>query len=190
MKVRGLSVAVLFAMPAVLLITTAVATAGSATSTSATGETAPAPLVGTWRRRTTCTELVAVLTAAGIPRSRVLEAVAGNGFVPGVTSPDQIADPAKPCVGAVPRVHSHFFTRGGAFGSLDWNGDPVDDGRYRIVRPGTFVIFKEFPKVTFHYRIQGKTIRFTPVVAKGCASFRCAWAVSVAYPGKTWQRVR
>ena len=87
-------------------------------------------------------------------------------------------------------MHSHFFTKSGAFGSLDWNGEQVDDGTYRIVRPGTVVIFKEFPKVTFRYRIQGNAIRFTPVVPKGCSSFRCVWAVTVAYPGKSWQRVR
>jgi hypothetical protein len=29
------------------------------------------------------------------------------------------------------------------------------------------VIFKEFPKVTFHYRITGKTVTFAPVIANG-----------------------
>jgi hypothetical protein len=28
------------------------------------------------------------------------------------------------------------------------------------------------------------------VIAKGCSTFRCAWAISMAYPGKTWRRVR
>jgi hypothetical protein len=120
----------------------------------------------------------------------VLEMVAGNGFIPGVTAPGQIADPTNPCKGAVPRRHSHFFTKNREFGSLDWRGRQVDDGTYRLVRGQTIVIYKEFPKVTFHFRIRGKTITFAPVIPKGCTSFRCAWAISVAYPGKTWQRVR
>ena len=122
-------------------------------------------------------------------KKRVLEAIAGNGFIPGVTSPDQIADPASPCKGAVPRKHSHFFTKKREFGSLDWRGQPVDDGTYRLVGKGTIVIFKEFPKVTFHYRIRGKTLTLAPVIPKGCSTFRCAWAISVAYPGRSWQRV-
>jgi hypothetical protein len=149
-----------------------------------------APLVGTWRRTTTCAELVSALTKAGFPQAMVLDGVAGNGFLPGTTSGGQIADPTTPCAGAVPRKHSHFFKKGGAFGSLDWNGQQVDDGTYRITRPGTVVIFKEFPKVTFRYAIRGRSIEFTPVVPKGCTAFRCMWAIAVAYPGKTWQRVR
>jgi hypothetical protein len=138
---------------------------------------------------TTCTELVTALTQAGLKKF-VLESVAGNSFIPGVTSPDQIANPARPCKGAVSRKHSHFFTKDRKFGSLDWRGETVDDGTYRLVNNRTFVIFKEFPKVTFHFRIRGNTITFAPVIARGCATFRCAWAISMAYPGKSWQRVR
>lgn len=174
------------------MLVTGSAAAGTSSPGRATAasQSAQPPLVGTWRRTTTCDELVAALTNAGIPKSRILEGVAGNGFIPGVMTPDQIADPATPCTGAVPRVHSHFFRKNGAFGSLDWNGETVDDGTYRIVRPGTVVIFKEFPKVTFRYRIRGKMIAFTPLVPQGCSSFRCAWAISVAYPGKSWRLVR
>ena len=75
------------------------------------------------------------------------------------------------------------------FGSLDWRGQPVDDGTYRLIGTRTVVISKEFPKVTFHYRIRGRTITFAPVIPKGCSTFRCAWAISMAYPGKTWLRV-
>jgi hypothetical protein len=84
----------------------------------------------------------------------------------------------------------HFFTKDRRFGSLDWRGDPVDDGTYRLVNNRTLVIFNEFPKVTFHYRIRGKTITFAPVIPKGCSTFRCAWAISMAYPGESWQRAR
>ena len=151
--------------------------------------TSQPPLVGTWRWMTTCSELATALRRAGLKKF-VLEFIAGNGFIPGVTRPDQIQDPANPCKEAVPRKHSHFFTKSRMFGSLDWRGKPVDDGTYRVVDNRTVVIFKEFPKVTFHYRITGKTITFAPVIAKGCSTFRCGWAISMAYPGKNWQRVR
>jgi hypothetical protein len=73
---------------------------------------------------------------------------------------------------------------------FDWKGEQVDDGTYRLVNNRTFIISKEFPNVTFHFRIVGNTITFAPVIARGCATFRCAWAISMAYPGKTWHRVR
>jgi hypothetical protein len=88
------------------------------------------------------------------------EFVAGNGFIPGVTSADQLSDPTN------------------------------DDGMYRVIDRRTFVISKEFPKVTFHYSISGQNIEFAPVVPRGCPSCRCAWAISMAYPGKAWRRVR
>ena len=168
------------------LLLVAVDTERPAVAASATSQPA---LVGTWRRVTTCTELVNALTKAGMKKF-VLEFVAGNGFIPGVTRPDQIDDPANPCRGAVPRMHSHFFTKDRRFGSLDWRGEPVDDGTYRVRDRRTVVIFKEFPKVTFHYRIRGNAIAFVPVLPRGCSTFRCAWAISMAYPGKNWQRVR
>jgi hypothetical protein len=159
---------------------------GSAAAISAAAQP---PLVGTWRRVTTCAELTTALTKAGLKKF-VLEFVAGNGFIPGVTRPSQIANPANPCKGAVPASIPTASPRNRRFGSLDWRGDPVDDGTYRLVNNRTLVIFKEFPKVTFHYRIRGKTITFAPVIPKGCSTFRCAWAISMAYPGKSWQRAR
>ena len=146
-----------------------------------------ASLVGTWTRTTTCSELATALRNAGLG-TRVAEMVVGNGFIPNVRSVDELADPAKPCAGAVSRAHSHFFLRNGEFGSLDWNGDRVDDGRYRITKPGIVTVYKEFPKVSFRYHIRGSEVGFTPLIPRGCATFRCAWAISVAYPGKTWRR--
>jgi hypothetical protein len=108
-----------------------------------------------------------------------------------VTTPDEIADPAHPCEGAVPRTHAHFFTDDGLFGSLDWNGDQVDDGTYELVGEDTFVVSKEFPDVTFHYAIEGDSITFEPVIPQCAPScFEAAWSVAVAYPGETWVRVR
>lgn len=75
-------------------------------------------------------------------------------------------------------------------GSLDWNGEPVDDGTYEIIDDHTFVVSKEFPDVTFNYAIEGDTIMFDPVIPE-CAPtcFEAPWSVSVAYPGETWERV-
>jgi hypothetical protein len=58
-----------------------------------------------------------------------------------------------------------LFTADGQFGSKDAQGDQVDDRTYKIVDDRTFVVVsKEFPDVTFHYRVTGDTIRFDPVV--------------------------
>ncbi len=171
------------ALAAVALI--AAASAGVAHSASSQSA---ASLVGTWARTTTCAELTTALRSAGISKL-VGEMVVGNGFIPGVRSPGELRDPARPCLGAVPRKHSHFFLENGEFGSLDWNADQVDDGRYRVTRPGTVTISKEFPNVSFRFRVRGNRISFTPLVRKGCQTFRCAWAISVAYPGSTWRRV-
>lgn len=146
-------------------------------------------LVGTWERETRCEELVSVLTEAGLEQW-VVEFVAGNGFIPGVRSADEIADPADPCAAGVPREHSHFFTEDGSFGSLDWNGEQVDDGTYEVVDGDTFVVSKEFPDITFNFTARGDTITFEPVIpdcSPGC--FEAAWSVSVAYPGEEWHRV-
>jgi hypothetical protein len=167
---------------------------GTASATSAATTTTAAavasPLVGEWRRTQRCEEVLEILTKAGFKKQVALENIAGNGFLPGVSSPDQIADPKHPCKGAVPLAHSHFFTADGQFGSKDQQGDQVDDGTYKLVDDRTFVVSKEFPDVTFHYRIAGDTIRFDPVVpscAPGC--FEAVWSVMVAFPGKTWNRV-
>ena len=160
----------------------------AAESPTSLNEVAAPALVGTWMRETRCEELVSALEHAGLERW-VLEFVAGNGFVPGASRAEQIADPAHPCEGAVPREHSHFFTSGGVFGSLDWQGEQVDDGTYDVVDDDTFVVSKEFPDVTFNYDVHGDAITFEPVMPD-CAPkcFDAAWSVSVAYPGEEWTR--
>ena len=158
-----------------------------ATTTAATG--LAQEIVGEWERETTCLELVQALRDAEMDEL-VNEFVAGSGFIPriGVDDPEKI-DVAQPCRGAVPRVHSHFFTADGKFGSRDWSGEDVDDGRYRVMG-GKLVISKEFPDVTFRYRIEGETIMFDPLnIPTGCTAFRCGWSIAVAYPGKRWKRV-
>jgi hypothetical protein len=73
------------------------AAAAPAAATATTLSTAVGgSLVGTWERVTRCKELVHALEKAGLDQF-VLDNVVGNGFLPGVTSPDQIADPKHPC---------------------------------------------------------------------------------------------
>jgi hypothetical protein len=127
------------------------------------------------------------MTKAGL-REALLESIAGDGWIPGVTSVAQIKDKAHPCRGAVAHKHSHFFTADGYFGSRDANGEQVDDGQYRLVGNDTVVI----GDVTFHYKITdgGRTISFTPEIPKCAPSCsEAGWSVSVAYPGYTWQRI-
>jgi hypothetical protein len=130
---------------------------------------------------------VAALQDAGLEKWTVEVAA---GFIPGAEGPDAVEDPADPCRDAVPLRHSHFFTADGLFGSRDQDGNQVDDGTYRIVDEGTFVVSKEFPDVTFHYTIDGDSIAFEPVIP-ACSPdcFEASWSVSVAFPGHEWQRV-
>jgi hypothetical protein len=145
------------------------------------------PVAGRWQRKTKCTELVTALQRAGLQKY-VLDAVAGNGFIPGVNTASAITDPTHPCTGAVPRQHSHLFTADGQFSSRNWQGEQVDDGAYRIIDKHTLVILKEFPKVLFHYRVSANTLTLVPVLPKPCITFRCAWAISMAYPGHSFTR--
>lgn len=152
------------------------------------GSTGRNPVLGRWSAVTTCSaQYNALMKYPGL-RKYANEMVVGNGFIPGVHEVNQLKDPAHPCDGAVPRKHSHFFTKAGDFGSLDWRGEQVDDGRYTLKGTNRIVIHKEFPSVTFMYAIRGKTIRFTPLIAKTCSTFRCAWSLSMAIPGTPWTR--
>lgn len=146
-------------------------------------------LVGSWERVTTCRERVKALQEAGLGEFAA-EHASGEGWLPGVTSPDDIKDPGRPCVGAVPLKHGHFFTADGQFGSTDDQGDQVDDGTYQAVDNDTIVVVKEFGEVTFDYRVTDDELFLDPVmpdcVKAGC--FAAQWAVAVAYPGLPWTR--
>jgi hypothetical protein len=145
----------------------------------------------------TCNELVTDLKLAGLGAT-VAQAWVGqtsstgeSSFKPG--SPKPTRD--HPCTGAIARLHSHFFTASGKFGSLDWHGGQVDDGSYRIVNPTTVNI----GGVSFHFRIKnGNTLSLSPMLTNAMirkavahpAQFSPAfWAVTVAYAGHTWKRV-
>lgn len=150
-------------------------------------------IVGTWQRVIHCQDLVRALTVAGFG-DNVLNAAGEFVHV----TPEGVADAAHPCRGALPQRHSHFFTADGQFGSLDENGDQVDEGTYEIVAPGTLVMpygFEDGPPipVTFHFRIHGNTISFDTVIPSDCSTSHCreatAWGITVSLSGKTWRRV-
>ena len=169
---------------------TAATNAGHATTAGARATDTPA-FVGRWSRVTTCQEIVAMLTKAGL--GAIAPAMlAGNGLVSG--TPQQLAMKPNICAGARPRVHYHYFTKDGRFGSLDWNEEPVDDGRYRIVDARTFRI----GQALFRYRVSGNQLALTPVItaaakrqalAKPLDFSTAGWQVAVAFPGHTWKRV-
>ena len=115
------------------------ATSSSTPTTSSDPSPAPPPIVDEWERITTCEERVEALERAGLGRFAV-EHAAGEGWLPGVTGPEQIKNPAKPCAGAVPLKHGHFFTEDGMSGSRDAKGDQVDDGKYRSIDENTIVV--------------------------------------------------
>jgi hypothetical protein len=118
------------------------------------------------------------------------------GWIPGVTSPEQIKDPEHPCEGAIPRKHGHYFTEDGLFGSTDDQGDQVDDGTYHVIDEDTIVVEKEFGNVTFNYRIQDDgTLLLDPAMPNctknGC--FVAQWAVAVSWAvclGSPWHSQR
>jgi len=191
---RGIVVLIVFASA------TAACGSNGSTSTPTAAETAApsptetpvSPLVGEWKRVTTCNELLRAYRQSGFEESVIEE-----NILPGLAGPDnpwlpagELADPKHPCEGTVPREHSHFFTELGVFGSLDHKGQQVDDGSYEIIDDRTFQI----GNTTFHYKIIGEDeIMFEPVIPDDCSTKRCLgaalWSVSVAYAGETWERV-
>jgi hypothetical protein len=150
-------------------------------------------LVGRWERVNECPQLVRALDEAGL--GAIAPSVVGDYF-PGVSA-KKLAKKADVCAGAKPFVHSHFFTDGGAFGSLTEEFHQVDDGTYNIINDRTFRIGSD-PGVQFHYEIDDDTLSLSPVITKAMVAkalsnpleFNDAgWSVSVAYPGQTWKRV-
>lgn len=182
------------AISVVTLVVAAAATAGTdvyqARAAAARAVGTPA-FVGRWSRVTTCSEIVAMLKKAGLG-AMAPAMLTGNGLVSG--TPQQIAKKPNICAGARPRVHYHYFTEDGRFGSLDWNEEPVDDGRYRVVDARAFRI----GQALFRYRVSGNELELTPVItaaakrqalAKPLDFSTAGWQVAVAFPGHTWKRV-
>jgi hypothetical protein len=174
---------------------------GSRNAEAPPSESAVSAFVGRWERVVTCQELVEELDKAGLgplTASVWLGQTSKTGessYAPGSPTPTL----SHPCTGAINRQHSHFFTQGGQFGSLDWNGGQVDDGTYHIIDDHTvFIAPSGETGVTFHYAIQsGETLRLSPVLTKEMISQTLAdpknfspavWALSVAYPDYSWAR--
>jgi hypothetical protein len=156
-----------------------------------------AMLVGRWERLTTCQEMVDILKDVGMGDLAPV-ALAGNGLVPG--SAKKLAKKSDICQGDTPRLHSHFFTSGGQFGSVDWNNQQVDDGPYQIIDADTLHIGDPGSGADFRYQIRdgGTILMLEPVISAAAKREALAhptefsdamWSVTVAFAGHPWNRV-
>lgn len=156
-------------------------------SISASPAAEPA-IVGEWVGIHDCARIVTMLTEAGLEEF-LADAVYGNELAPGDPN-SVVADPTTVCDGAVQRQHSHFFTAAGEFGSRDFNGDRVDDGRYTLEGDDGIVINGS----RFKYEVNGDKLSLEPepVDISGCTTkecrFQATWVLMVAMPGTTWTR--
>jgi hypothetical protein len=176
----------------VALVAAAVAAAGLSAASSDASTLRRSPLVGRWSLVRTCPELIAALQKAGL--SATAPAAVGDYF-PNST-PQELATKPDICSGASPLPHSHFFTKRGTFGSVDQNGQQVDNGHYRILSHHRLRINNG----KFHYRIiSGDRLQLAPIITDAMRSQALAaplnfsvavWEVTVSYTGQTWKRVR
>src|SRR5829696_1672923 len=111
------------------------------------------PLVGDWRRKRTCDELVSRLKQAGladqISSHQELLAEFGAGDAQGGQDSD------GPCRGVNGRLaHDHIFYRDGRFASVDNTGRFVDNDHYKLPNDHTIVFphsgSEPYPPVTAH----------------------------------------
>ncbi len=165
-------------------------TAASPVAATPSPSTAALPaIVGEWVGIHDCERITTLLGEAGLDEF-LLEAVYGNGLVPGATTEADLKDPTQPCLGAVQRAHSHFFTAGGGFGSRDFNGQQVDEGGYKI--EGDDLIDINGSKFRFHIDGEELTLEPEPVDISQCTTkmcrFEASWVLMVAMPGATWTR--
>jgi hypothetical protein len=161
-----------------------------AVTSAVTANAGSASIVGRWSRTTTCQDYVRALTMAGL-RALAPGVLAGNGLVAG--TPKQLAAKSNICAGATSRLHSHFFTADGRFGSVDWANKQVDDGHFTII--GNTLHFG--PSV-FRFTISANRLSLTPVISAAMKRHALAhpqtfstagWMIAVALPGGTWKRV-
>ena len=112
-------------------------------------------------------------------------------------SPQDLAKKKNLCQGAKPQIHAHFFTSDGKFGSIDQNGQQVDNGTYQVSGSTLTITNSDFAG-SFRFRIQGKTLMLTPLLTPALKqealadplNFHTAgWMVAVAYNGHPWKRV-
>ena len=152
-------------------------------------------IVGEWHATLTCEVVVTALVDAGFAPS-VPQFLIDGAFLPGVADVTAIKNPAKPCKGAVPRDHAHVFRSNGVFELLDWQGNQVDDGGYRIIGDGLLFIGDGEPTaqdVTFKFEVSGDALTLMPVIPPGCSTDPCLgdarWAATVAMGGTHWHRI-
>lgn len=153
-------------------------------------------LLGTWRRIGACQPFVDAMLAAGFGDR--IGTADGLWMAGGVTPKG--TDPTAPdyCSGATTVAHSHFFHADGKFGSLDENGQQVDDGTF--VLRGSDVI--DFGTLQVRFAIDASDhLRFVEIIAPDrcpqsgfgdgspdssglvdCSTDH-AWAISAFYPG-------
>lgn len=168
------------------------ATAPPSGSTEAS-ELPPSELVGSWTRVQTCKQQLAAFEAAGLARSH------GSQWVR-----DNWAGSGKPggskdlCAGArPPEAHTHEFSPDGQFGSIDADGNQVDDGDYEVV-DGDTVAFPSHASdfgyegdLTVDYRVKDDMATFTvtlPADCTGACRDAYAWALSAFFDGRAWTR--
>jgi hypothetical protein len=149
-----------------------------------------AAIVGVWRGVHECEGIAEALATAGFDEAVIVETIVGNGLLPGVGSPDEVADVATACEEATPLEHSHEFTADGQFFSYDHDGEEVDFGTYEVVDDDTMVIgAPDRPDVEFDFTIEGDHLTLVPQLPAGCLEFKCQWAVMVAMPWSGMDRV-
>jgi phage head maturation protease len=82
---------------------------------------------------------------------------------------------------------------GSSFGFLALETSDRGDGVKVIEAIDLFEVSVTAAPANADYRIQGKTIKFRPVIPTECSTNHCreaaAWSITVALPGKTWGRV-
>jgi len=160
----------------------------STRSSSSADAPPPPPVVGLWTQTHTCPQLIAALADAGL--AEAAPATIGDYFPD--ESPKQLAAKADPCSGATPQKHSHFFTEDGEFGSVDAEGNQVDNGTWRLVDDDTIRIGSG----RFDFQVSDGTLVLHPVVTASdrAAALRkpldfsnAVWEVSVGYGGRPWR---
>jgi hypothetical protein len=168
-----------------------IAAASPSETASAEPSTANAAIVGVWRGEHQCEGIADALAEAGFDESVIIENIVGNGLVPGVDSPDDVAGVSEACEEATSLEHSHEFTADGEFFSYDQDGNEVDFGTYELIDDDTLSIgAPDRPDIRFDFTIDGDHLTLEPQLPEpGCLEFECQWAVMVAMPWSGMERV-
>jgi hypothetical protein len=155
---------------------------------SPTVAASPVPdLVGEWRGSHDCEVIRKILIDHGYA-DFVNETVVGEEMIPGVSDPNDLRDPKRPCLDARSVPHWHFFRADGMFGSLDENREQVDDNSYLVISAHRFQI----GDVPFDYTVDGDSLTMNPAaLEKNCVHGQWCqniWMLMVSLPGTTWKR--